>query len=71
MAVSRSALEYLRRRGLIEDGLRPRPRLAIEDLKVHTVPLSSPPMPSMPVLQDFEGMPPPDRGASRPWPGQP
>lgn len=70
MAVSRSALEFLRRKGLVGEDSRPRPRLDVTALLVHTVPLTSPPLPAQGVLEGFEGVPPPDRGASRPWPGQ-
>lgn len=82
MAVSRSALEYLRRRGLVHEDIRPRPRQNFTDLLVHTVPLDSPPAPSQPVLRSYEQgavagyaqlveQEPPDRGGTRPWPGQP
>lgn len=71
MGVSRSALEFLRRNGLNDTTPRPRPRLNLTELLVHTVPLKSPPKPQYEVLETFEGHPPPDRGGSRPWPGQP
>jgi hypothetical protein len=69
--VSRSPLELLRRLNLSDESLRPAPRLDVSALKVHTVPLASPPMPSQDVLRTFEGDPPPDRtGPAQPWPGQ-
>ena len=72
MGTSRSALEFLRRKGM-EAPLRPKPRLSISDLLVHTVPLSTPPQPSPRVLRTFEGgdhgESPPDRNVTRPWPG--
>jgi len=71
MAVSRSALDFLRRKGLVTDMLRPGPRLNVSQLLVHTVPIPSPPKPLPHLLTGFEGDPPPDRGMSRPWPGQP
>jgi hypothetical protein len=70
MARSRSALEFLRRQGLVCEDARPRPRLDVTALLVHTVPLPSPPLPVQKVLEHLEGVPPPDRGESRPWPGQ-
>lgn len=71
MATSRSALDYLRRIGLAPgEHLRPRPRLNISELLIHTVPLTSPPLPATGTLRSLEGDPPPDRGAARPWPGQ-
>jgi hypothetical protein len=66
---SRSALEFLRREGLVDESARPAPRLSLTDLLVHTVPLSSPPLPGQTVLREYEGQPPPDRGVTRPWPG--
>jgi hypothetical protein len=71
MTVSRSALEFLRRTGLVDESLRPRPRLNLSDLRVHTVPLDTPPLPVQSVLRGFEGHPQPDRNGTRPWPGQP
>jgi hypothetical protein len=75
MAVSRSALEWLRRRGMVDENIRPTPRLNATDLLVHTLPIDSPPRPSQPVLRSFEGgnygESPPDRNETRPWPGQP
>lgn len=65
---SRTPLEFLRRHGLSLETTRPRPRLAINELLVHTVGLTSPPLPSPEVLIGEEGDPPPDRGLTRPWP---
>lgn len=70
MAASRNPVEYLKRHGLVDEPARPRPRLDVEALLVHTIPLSSPPRPTQLVLEGFEGDPPPDRGAARPWPSQ-
>jgi hypothetical protein len=69
--VSHSALEFLRRHGLVDENIRPTPRLNVTDLLVHTVPMCSPPNPAQDVLRGYEGEPPPDRNLSRPWPGQP
>ena len=72
MAVSRSALEFLRRKGLIDENSRPTPRVNLTDLLVHTIPLTSPPMPTQRVLRTFEGgeagESSPDRNVTRPWP---
>lgn len=68
--ISRSPLEFLRRNGIVKENARPRPRLDISALLVHTIPLASPPKPLQSVLETFEGSPPPDRGLSRSWPGQ-
>lgn len=70
MATSRSALEFLRRNGVVEAPARPSPRLAVCDLLVHFVPHPSPPGPPAGVLRRYEGDPPPDRGAARPWPSR-
>jgi hypothetical protein len=70
MSISRNPVEYLRRHGLVNEPARPRPRLDIEALLVHSIPISDPPMPQTKVLEPFEGDPPPDRGTARPWPGQ-
>lgn len=70
MAVSRNPVEYLKRHGLVDEPARPRPRLDVNALLVHTIPLSSPPKPTQKVLEGFEGDPPPDRGTARPWPSQ-
>ncbi len=64
---SRSSLEILRRSGLSDEPIGPRPRLDLGGLLVHTIPLG-PPKPSFGVLLDLEGDPPPNRGITRPWP---
>jgi hypothetical protein len=48
---------------------QPAPRLNLDDLLVHTVPLDTP-KPSNDALLAYEGDPPPDRGGSLPWPDQ-
>lgn len=70
MAITRNPIEYMRRHGLVDEPARPRPRLDVGALLVHSVPLSSPPKPAQSVLEGFEGNPPPDRGTARAWPGQ-
>lgn len=70
MEISRNPVEYLRRHGLVDEPARPKPRLDLHRLLVHTVPLSSPPLPTAGILRGFEGDTPPDRGDARPWPGQ-
>jgi len=70
MAVSRNPVEYMRRKGLVVENARPKQRLDIRALLVHTIPLANPPKPVEGVLTQFEGAPPPDRGLARPWPGQ-
>lgn len=70
MVVSRNPVEYLRRHGVVPEPARPRPRLDVQALLVHTVPLRSPPRPAQRVLETFEGRRPPDRGVARPWPAQ-
>lgn len=71
MAVlSRSALAFLRRTGIVDEALRPTPRLDVTALRVHTVPLASPPYPSQSVLRGQDGEVPPDRNLSRPWPDE-
>ena len=74
MTASRSALEFLRRRGLVDENLRPTPRLNATDLLIHTIPMGTPPRPTQSVLRSYEGgeagEAPPDRNETRPWPGQ-
>lgn len=70
MAVTRNPVEYLRRKGLLMEHARPKPRLDVRALRVHTIPVADPPYPQAGVLTQFEGAPPPDRGLARPWPGQ-
>ena len=66
---SRSALEYLQRKGIIVCELPPRPRLCLADLLVNSVPVPAE-QTSRVFLQDADGSPPPDRGAAQPWPNQ-
>jgi hypothetical protein len=66
--ISRSALPVLRRLGLADEPVGPRPRFNASDLLVHTIPLNTPPNPAAGVLQNLEGVPSPDRGGTRPWP---
>lgn len=70
MAVSRNPVEFLRRQGMVQEPARPRPRFDVQAARVHTMPITTPPGPSQAVLESLEGNPPPDRGVSRPWPGQ-
>jgi hypothetical protein len=70
MPLSRNPVYFLKRKGIVYEPARPRPRFDVRALLVHTMPLSSPPKPSEPVLEQFEGDPPPDREITRPWPGQ-
>lgn len=70
MPASRSPWGLLARMGLYEHTVAPRPRLCPADLLVYSLPPNSPPEPSTCVLLAAEGGPPPDRGASRAWPGR-
>lgn len=68
---SRSPREFLERHGLAPGGgAGPRPRYNAADARVHTTPLPAPPLPLAEVLRYYEGRPPPDRGATRPWPNR-
>lgn len=69
MAVSRSAIEYLERAGLVESSWVARPRLDVSSLLVHGIPLGRPD-PKQSFLEGYEGRPRPDRGSARPWPNQ-
>lgn len=70
MADSRSAAQLLGRLGVAAvEPVRPAPRLCPADLLVRWAPLDAPPQPARAVLTALEGAPAPDRGASRPWPG--
>lgn len=68
MAASRSALRFLKRSGLGTEMLSPRPRICPAEFIVNALPKEQATGPSVPVLQEFEGSPPPDRNVSRPWP---
>ena len=70
MGITRNPVEYLRRRGIVQESARLKPRLDIMGLLVHTIPLSNPPKPVQSVLESFGGDPEPDRGQARAWPGQ-
>ena len=67
MPRSRSSLQFLRRQGLTPQAGRPAPRLAVDELLVHTLPLKTP-KPLTSQLVSVEGEPPPDRGITHPWP---
>ena len=67
---SRSAIQFLRRLGAVDEPVRPMPRLNPEALRVNTYPLATPPRPVAAVLVGFNGDPPPDRGITQSWPGQ-
>ncbi len=69
MAFSRNAREYLERKGLLRSHAMPAPRLHVDGLKVHGLPLSKP-LPQQGVLEQYEGEEPPDRGIAKPWPNQ-
>jgi len=69
MAISRNPVEYLRRKGLVTEPARPKPRLDISALLVHTIPLATP-KPVEHVLRQLEGDAPADHGLTQPWPGQ-
>lgn len=66
---SRNAQEFLERAGLEDMRLAHRPRLVVDALKVHAVRLERP-WPAQQVLEEYEGDPPQDRGAAKPWPNQ-
>ena len=69
MAFSRNAREYLERKGFLAPSPQPGPRLNLDDLLVHTLPVGRP-LPGQGPLLDWEGQTPPDRGSARPWPNQ-
>lgn len=68
MPFSKSGLAFVRRYGLLDESMRPAPRLDVSALLVHTYPLADPPLPSQPTLRDLDGDPRPDRNVTRPWP---
>ncbi len=68
VVTSRNSREFLERAGVVAY-VPPRPRLAIQDLKLNDLPLE-PTEPIQPVLMAAEGANPPDRGRSHPWPNQ-
>lgn len=68
MAVSRSPVEFLMRKGLIEETFSPAPRLDVGALLVNTIPLADPPLASQRVLRQYDLHA--DRGLTRPWPNQ-
>lgn len=70
MPISRNPVFFLKRKGIVDEPARPRPRFDPMALLVHTIPLAEPPMPVQDVLADLEGAPPADRGLTTPWPGQ-
>lgn len=69
MSASRSALEYMQRKGLVRAEFAPRPRLSIRDLLINQIPVPNE-QTSQGVLEAAEGTPSPDRGAAQPWPNQ-
>lgn len=69
MALSRSAVVFMGRAGMHPNLPAPAPRLAVDGLLVHTVPLDAP-APAQATLLAYEGEPPPDRGEAKPWPDQ-
>ncbi len=74
MAVSRSSLQFLKRAGLSNEPLNPKPRMSAEDYII-TRPRQVPgkeasPQLTQAVLVQLEGLPPPDRGVSRTWPDE-
>ena len=67
MPISRNAVDYLERSGLIEP-VRPKPRFDPSQLRVHTIPLSNMEL-STEALHDIDGPNPPDRaGPTQGWP---
>lgn len=68
--ISRNAVQYLRRHAMADEPARPKPRLDVSALLVHTIPLASPPKPQAKPLVAIEGDEPGDRHITRPWPGQ-
>lgn len=64
---SQGARGFLERAGLIDTYRRPSPRISPADLLIHVAPVV-PPFP-VPIQQRYlEGIPPPDRGQTEPWP---
>jgi len=68
IVLSRNPTVFMRRHGMVDEPVRPSPRLDVSALLVHSIPLKSPANPSQLVLRQLEGSPSPDRGLSRPWP---
>lgn len=64
---SRSALEFMRRNGLIETPRAPRPRLNFRDLIINTMGLKREQV-DPDLMLDADGDPPPDRGVTDRWP---
>ena len=70
MVISRNPLQFLRRHGLVDEPVRPRPRLDVMGLLVHTIPLASPPKPPHTIMRQAMGDPPPDRPMTQAWPAE-
>ena len=67
MPTSRSAVPFLRRNGLLQTLVVPRPRLDTGQLKAHTTPLTARQLDPA-LMLDANGDPPTDRGKTDPWP---
>ena len=65
--VSRSAVEFMRRAGILPTPRVANPRLDMSRLKTDQIPLDRDQLdPSL--MLDAAGSPPPDRGLTDPWP---
>ena len=69
--MSRNPVPFLKRRGIVSETMQPKPRLNVQALLVHSLPLTNGATPSATVLRLLEGSPSPDRGGTQPWPSQP
>lgn len=68
--ITRNPVPFLKRNGIVSEPMQHKPRLDVRALLVHSIPLRNGTTPSATVLRKLEGDPPPDRGATRPWPSQ-
>jgi hypothetical protein len=69
MPLSRSARNYLERKGIRRTRRKPIPRLDTGQLRVNTAPLEMSEL-NPAALLDAQGSPPPDRGKLDSWPPQ-
>lgn len=67
MALSQDSRPFLERAGLIPFRRGPVPRMDLARHPIHSVPVA-PPLPSGEASLDVQGLPPPDRGRTKPWP---
>lgn len=67
MAISRSPIPFLERKGLIPTRRYPVPRLDLVRVAADNLPLDNPPQ-NPGAMLDAQGFPSPDRGKLDPWP---